>query len=374
MKIPVFFIMFFGVFVFMYLYIIKRYVNKTDIDARKKLYMKLFLALNMAGVVLYVSGRYLFEYPNWLYYLSSVSIGILFLFFCTAIVYDISRTVLSFSSFSQKRRDAFKRSLDIAAPIAAVALSSKAIHNAIRIEIEDVEIKIKNLKQEYKIVQLSDIHIGGLIDAKYVEDMIIKVNSLKPDLVVITGDLIDIDISKASDIMDEFKKLKSKYGTFFIVGNHEYYHDIAKILKAIKAIGIKVLENENVYIGEDGKGFNLAGVYDMVGYNTELYAPDLKKAMSDARQDSPTILLAHRPAFVEEVKSGVDLMLNGHTHGGQIFPFMFLARLKNPYISGLHRHDERLQVYVSKGTGFWGPPMRLGVSSEITNITLKVES
>ena len=130
-----------------------------------------------------------------------------------------------------------------------------------------------------------------------------------------------------------------------------------------------MLENENVYVGENERGFNLAGVYDIMGYRTKTHMPSLVKALKD-KKDSPTLLLAHQPKFIQEVHDGVDLILSGHTHGGQIYPFRFLVSLQQPYVSGLHKYNEELQIYVNKGTGFWGPPMRLGSSSEITLINL----
>jgi predicted MPP superfamily phosphohydrolase len=129
-----------------------------------------------------------------------------------------------------------------------------------------------------------------------------------------------------------------------------------------------VLENENEYIGKDGEGFNLVGVYDVMGYRLNKYMPDLNKALKN-KKNAPTILLAHQPKYIEEV-SNVDLMLSGHTHGGQIYPFKYLIKLVQPYIKGLHQHNDDLQIYINKGTGFWGPPMRLGASSEITLITI----
>ena len=204
----------------------------------------------------------------------------------------------------------------------------------------------------------------------FIEDIVSKANSTNPDIVVITGDLIDVDVHSAKETLFELTKLDSIYGTYYIVGNHEYFHNIEEIITAVKSLGIRVLENENVYIGEAGRGFNLAGVYDMFGYRSKKYMPDLQRALQNT-EDAPTLLLAHQPRFIYEVENGVDLILSGHTHGGQLYPFKYLVQLQQPYVSGLHRHNEDLQIYVNKGTGFWGPPMRLGASSEITEMLIK---
>lgn len=364
-----FFVLFLGIFSLLNLYISRRLIAHLHFSNKTKFYLRVFLFVNLVGIVAYILGRYYIDIPNWFYFLCSIPIGILFLLFCTAIIYDISRLILRYTPISDNRRAFFKKSLDISSLVLATGLSTKAMLNARFVELETVDIKIKKLKQKYKIVQLSDIHIGGLIDASFIKEIVARVNALKPDIVFITGDLVDMDVSKIQAPLKELKSLNSKYGTFFILGNHEYFHNVSLIIPAIKKLGIRVLENENLYIGEKNRGFNLAGVYDIFGYRAGHHIPDINSALKNL-QDSPTILLAHQPKYIEEVKDSVDLMLSGHTHGGQLYPFKFLVALQQPYISGLHQHNKELQIYVNKGTGFWGPPMRLGASSEITEINL----
>ena len=262
-----------------------------------------------------------------------------------------------------------KKSLDFTTVATATAITGKSMFNAKNYQVENVNIKIKELQKPYSIAQLSDIHIGGLIDQSFIKTLVTQVNQLDVDVIVITGDMVDTGLEYAAAALNELQHLKAKYGVYFIVGNHEYFHNIKPIINYVNALGIKVLENESLYIGEDENGFNLAGVYDVFGYRYGDYQPDIKKALSQTKP-SPTILLAHQPQYIEEVPSTVDLVLSGHTHGGQIIPFNFLVKLQQPYVKGLHQHNETTQIYVNKGTGFWGPPMRLGASSEITHITL----
>ncbi|PLY15365.1 MAG: metallophosphoesterase [Sulfurimonas sp.] len=365
-----FFSAFIGVFILLNMYISKRLIHKLDVSDKTKLYLRIFLVLNLIGIVCYMLARYYIDTPSWLYFIFSVPIGILFLLFCTAVVYDISRVFLLFAPISKSRRNFLKKSLDVTSLAAAATVTLKSIYNARFVEVQKVNIKIKNLKEPYKIVQLSDLHIGGLIDRDFIKDIVKKTNALNPDIVVITGDLIDIDILSAKKIINELTKLNSKFGIYYIVGNHEYFHDIAKIIKTVKSLGIRVLENENIYIGEKNRGFNLAGVYDIFGYRTKNYMPDLQKSLQGAEKKAPTILLAHQPRYINEVNKGVDLVLSGHTHGGQLYPFKILVKLQQNYVSGLHQHNENMQIYINKGTGFWGPPMRLGASSEISEITI----
>jgi len=364
-------IIFITIFSIVNLYIIKRFVNKLDIKDKYKRYFKVFLLINYIGTIGYIYVRLNPAIENWLYFLLTIPMGIVFLIFSTAILYDISHLIIKKVPLSNNRREFFKKSLDYASIGVAATITGRALYEAKFIELEEVDIKLKNLKQSYSIVQLSDVHIGGLIDQEFIRNVVKRVNALSPDVVVITGDLVDIALKYAMPALKELKNLKSKYGTYFIVGNHEYLHGIEGIIKAVNAQGIRTLENENVYIGEKDKGFNLAGVHDVSGYNTQYYAPDLQKSLSNINNNVPIILLAHQPRFIEEVPNNVDLVLSGHTHGGQLYPFRVLVKMVQPYIAGLYKHSEHTQIYVNKGTGFWGPPMRLGASSEITNITLK---
>jgi predicted MPP superfamily phosphohydrolase len=287
-----------------------------------------------------------------------------------ALLYDISHFILKKTPMDETRREFFKKGLDLGTFAVTSPLIVKSIHDALNIIIEDVNIEISNLNKEYKIVQLSDVHIDGLINVTSIEKIVKIVNQLKPDIVVITGDLVDINLEYAKPALEKLNNLNTKYGTYFIVGNHEYIHGIDAIVRYMKTLNLKVLENESVYIGDLIDGFNLAGVYDMMGYRLKQKEPDIKKALENKKEYRPTVLLAHQPRFIDEV-NGVDLVLSGHTHGGQIFPFNYLVRLQQPYLAGLYQHNKDTQIYVNKGTGFWGPPMRLGTNCEITNITLR---
>ena len=320
---------------------------------------------------MYPMARYFPVVPNWLYFLLSLPIGMIFLTFIITLLHEIISFGISKTKYTKNRREFFKKGLDIGVISAVIATNVKAIDNARHLELEVVDVKINNLKKPYKIIQISDIHIGGLITKNFIKSMVDKINLLNADIVVITGDLVDTKLEFARPALDELKNLQSKYGTYFIVGNHEYFHGVKPIIDYVNSLGIKTLENENVYIGEKDEGFYLAGVYDRFGFRYGSYIPDINKALENC-ENNPTILLAHQPKYINEIKDtkNIDLILCGHTHGGQIFPFNFLVKLEQPYVKGLHQHNDTTQVYVNKGTGFWGPPMRLGASSEITVLRL----
>ncbi|MEA3353757.1 MAG: metallophosphoesterase [Campylobacterota bacterium] len=370
MRFIIFAIVFLSVFVLLNYYISKRFIEHLHIKEKYKKYMKIFLWINFVGIIGYMFARYNPAMPNWLFFLLSLPIGVVFLIFCTALLYDLSHTFIKKAPLSNNRRELFKKTLDYSSLALVLGLSGRSIYEARTVELEKVDLKLKGLKESYSIVQLSDIHIGGLIDKDFIAKLVQRVNVLKPDIVVITGDLVDVALKFARPALNELKKLNSTYGTYFIVGNHEYFHGVDNIIAEVKSLDITVLENNSVYIGEDTKGFNLAGVYDVMGYRTGHHEPDIKKALSNIDQSSPTILLAHQPRYIDEVTNNVDLVLSGHTHGGQIYPFRVLVKLVQPYLAGLYKHNEDTQIYVNKGTGFWGPPMRLGASSEITYIKI----
>jgi len=340
------------------------------LNYKTKKYLSILLYLTFFGVLLYPLARYNPIVPNWFYFLLSLPIGVIFLTFIITLFHEIISFGFSKTKYTKNRREFFKKSLDIGVISAILATNAKAIDNARDIELEIVEVKIKDLKQPYTVIQLSDIHIGGLITKSFISNLVKKVNILNPDVVVITGDLVDTKLEYAKPALDELKNITSKYGTYFIVGNHEYFHGVEPIIDYVNSLNIKTLENENVYIGEKDKGFYLAGVYDRFGEKYGAYKPDINKALENSKNE-PTILLAHQPKYIEEIDTKkIDLVLCGHTHGGQIFPFNFLVKLQQPYVKGLHQHNNTTQIYVNKGTGFWGPPMRLGASSEITILKL----
>ena len=242
---------------------------------------------------------------------------------------------------------------------------------AAAIRVKRVKVALANLGaslEGYRIVQISDVHVGPTIGRDFVETIVREINALQPDLVAITGDLVDGTLSQLRDQVEPLKDLKAKDGVFFVTGNHEYYTgDVDEWLSWLSGIGIRPLCNERVEIRG---GFDLAGTED-ISARGEGHRQDIPKALAGRKTARPVVLLAHQPhSFAEAARLGVDLQLTGHTHGGQIYPFNYLVGLFQPYVSGLHQKGKS-QIYVSCGTGYWGPPMRLGAPAEITEIELQ---
>lgn len=238
-----------------------------------------------------------------------------------------------------------------------------------------VEVRLARLPASLagiRVVQLSDLHVAPLLGRAYIENVVAKTMALRPDLIAITGDLVDGEVATLREAIAPLADLRARFGVFAVTGNHEYYSGADAWIAHFTALGIRVLRNERVSIGTDEGTFDLAGIDDATaGHFGGDHGPRLDRAVFGRDAKRELILLAHQPKqVVGAAREGVGLMLSGHTHGGQLFPFGLLVRLAQPFVSGLHRVGET-QVYVNRGTGYWGPPMRLGAPPEITLLTLQ---
>jgi predicted MPP superfamily phosphohydrolase len=240
--------------------------------------------------------------------------------------------------------------------------------------VEQLRFPVKRLGsafEGFRIVQISDLHITQNQNPRILARVIDQVNALQPDLVAITGDLIDGQVSDLRPYVAPLANLRSKEGVFFVTGNHEYYHGADAWSDEIRGLGIVVLHNEHRVLRRGAAGLVVAGITDYGGGHflpRHESRPDL--AFAGAPEEFPRILLAHQPRSAARVGGErVDLQLSGHTHGGQIFPFMFFVRLQQPVVSGLKKLYG-VWVYTSRGTGYWGPPFRVGPTPEITQVEL----
>lgn len=340
----------------------------------------IFLVCNFLGIEGYFYARYLVGLPHFIFYLLSISIGIGFVLLLASILLWFLRGVNWLLFSKQKDREANNKVWIRSCVILFIIVYSAwgMIEGRMLPRIREVSLSFPNLKQNFTAVQLSDIHIGGLVDAKIVKEMVLGANALKPDVIFLTGDIVDIEINRAKEALAELEKLQAPLGVYYILGNHEYYHNATEIIEYVKTLStIKLLENSNVILQKNGEDLvNVVGLYDLAGLRFDDRTPDLKAAMQGSNATIPTILLSHQPKSIEYVASWneettqkIDLMLSGHTHGGQIFPFKYLVRLAQPYINGLYKDSSGTQVYVNVGSGFWGPPMRVGVRAEMTYYT-----
>lgn len=248
----------------------------------------------------------------------------------------------------------------------------------------DVPIEgLSQLLQGFTIAQVSDLHVGPTIRQAYMQRMVAAVNALKADAIAITGDMVDGSVKDLAPHMAPLRGLSARHGVYVATGNHEYYAGALPWIAHLESLGLRVLINEHVVLRvgvgagqtdeEDGaRSVVLAGVTD---FDAIHFVPEHRTDPFKAIEGAPShagvrVLLAHQPRSAKEAEeAGFDLQLSGHTHGGQIWPWGHLVVLQQPFTAGLHRL-RTMWVYVSRGTGYWGPPTRLGAPSEITLVRL----
>lgn len=240
-----------------------------------------------------------------------------------------------------------------------------------RAPVRRVDIPVDGLPAAlhgFTVAQITDVHVGPTVKRAYVQRIVDAVNALQPDAVAITGDLVDGRVADLRDDVAPLAGLRSRHGSFFVTGNHEYYSGAEEWVAALRGLGLQVLLNQHVVLQHGGARVVMAGVADWsAGHFVPGHRSDAQAAMAGAPADAGLrLLLAHQPrSAAGAAEAGFDVQLSGHTHGGQIWPWGFFVRLQQPFTAGLDRLA-RLQVYTSRGTGYWGPPLRLGAPSEIT--------
>ncbi|MEZ4224859.1 MAG: metallophosphoesterase [Polyangiaceae bacterium] len=276
-----------------------------------------------------------------------------------------------------ERRVALSRMLGAVVGLGAGGLGAVATHQGLtRLIVKRIAVGLPRFPSAlngFSIVQLTDIHVGPTIRREFIERVVQRTNALQPDLIAITGDLVDGSVEQLREHIAPLARLRAKHGVYFVTGNHEYYSGAERWCEELRSMGIVVLSNSHVRVGDGAAAFVLAGVDD---YSSGRFGegPSLARALAGRDPSLEVVLLAHQPrAAFEASDAGVGLQLSGHTHGGQIWPWSVFVKLQQPVVSGLERIGRTL-VYVSNGTGYWGPPMRLGAPAEITRVELSQSS
>jgi len=267
-----------------------------------------------------------------------------------------------------ERRLLFERSLSLAVGASTGLGSSWALASGMReAGLKELEVHLERLPKHLdglNLVQISDVHIGPTLGVDFMKEVAETVRAARPEMLFVTGDLVDGSVAQLEAHVAPLGGLRPRHGAYFVTGNHEFYSGAEPWCRHLSSLGLRVLRNEWV---RPLPGLQLVGIDDedhQRGAGARL-APQLDP-------DQETLLLAHRPQSIPEAEVlGAGLQISGHTHGGQIYPMTELVRLTTPYVAGLYRHDDRTQIYVSRGTGYWGPPMRLAAPAEITRIVLR---
>jgi uncharacterized protein len=216
-----------------------------------------------------------------------------------------------------------------------------------------------------RVVQISDVHLGLTLGTEFLSRLVERINRLEPDLVFITGDLFDPEFPSDAEAARILSRLKTTQGVFAVSGNHEFYSGLGRFHDMMAGAGIPVLDNE---IRVTSGGIQICGIHDQTAnrFTSLGVTCDLEKALRNIDHDYPSMLLAHQPKELAPASAKrVDVIFCGHTHAGQIFPFRAVVRMAYRYLGGRYRLGPDTDLIVNTGTGFWGPPLRLGTDSQI---------
>lgn len=257
--------------------------------------------------------------------------------------------------------------LNIITIIISLLVSILALHEGTKTpELKNIIIPSEKIKQEQTIAVLSDLHIHRVINPNKIKQIVERTNQQNPDIILLAGDIIDDEVNTVSDITALLKGLKAKNGVYFATGNHEFYAGYKETVDELKNLGFTFLENNGHSLNEQ---IYIAGVPDLFSSASHGVNIDIKQAFVESKPEQYKLLMSHTPANFGQ-NNNFDLEISGHTHGGQIFPFHIFAKLHNKYLAGLYDLDNQSKIYVSRGSGQWGPQMRFLAPSEITMIKL----
>lgn len=312
------------------IYIYKRLIKKIFIfKYLYKIFAFVFTLLFLAQAIFLIFRRNEYLSDTWYEFLAALYAPTYCLFFIT-LGLDFIRLILMLMGKMHKKYSLALRSVfDLTIISLAVVLIYTSINNAIRVpEIQSTDIYLAKLDRDLKIAMLTDIHLGKNLHKNFLDRLIVEVNLQKPDMVVIVGDLVDTNPKELQNYISRLNDLKSTYGTFYALGNHEYYHGVDEVLNLLKEYtNMKILLNQNLDLGF----INIAGLGDLAGLSKGLYAPDLARVKVDLNTSKASILLAHQPktALLYNL-SDFDLILSGHTHGTN-FPFYVFSKASSRF-------------------------------------------
>lgn len=377
-------------------YIYRRFFKKAPFSKRTRIVG----AIVIAGAILLVIGsRFIRRDPTIemrdpviqaFYWASGVTMGALAFIILYSAFLDLPQTAYkwlkgawrfvarrSSPDFNKGRREFLSSSSRTGVLLAAGVSTGLGVQEALGGPyVKEVQVPVKDLPNGldgFKIVQISDLHVGPMIDRDYVLRVSAMANALRPDLIALTGDFVDGSPEQLRVDAEPLATLQAKHGVFYCTGNHEFFSGVEDWVKEFRAMGFNVLENEHRVLDVNGAKLLVAGVHD---YSASRRGKGYVSSPTDALKGAPAadfkMLLAHQPrSCFEAADAGFDLQLSGHTHAGQFFPFSLIVHFAHPYVKGLNRHADKMWVYVNQATGYWGPPIRFGVPAEVTLLVLR---
>lgn len=305
---------------------------------------------------------------DWAARLGDTTLGIIWVLFAWALIGNVLRLGLDVAGVADPLRS---RIVAVGVVAIALVLCVWGYAEAMRVpRVREVEVTIPRLGKAFegtKVVILTDTHYGPINRARWMARVADKVNALEPDIVCHTGDIADGSVAQRRAQAAPLGAIRARLARTYVTGNHEYFGEAQGWIDHMTELGWDALHNRHLVLAQGADRLVVAGVDDATAASS-----DLEQALSGVDRDLPVLLLAHQPKqIVHAVASDVDIQISGHTHGGQIWPFHLLVKLEQPALQGLSRHGERTQLYTSRGTGFWGPPLRIFAPSEISLLILR---
>lgn len=370
-----------GFLVGAHVYLVKRLILEPGVpEPWRSLALALVVLLGITLVLQPIGERTLApRRARWIAWPASLWMGFAFL---ALLSLGLSDAVLLLAGSTAAAATAAAGADGVAAPRAALVVGlalvatgfglRSALRPPVGVRVEIPLARWPRALDGFRIAQISDVHIGPILDRRFARHLVERIEALEPDLVAITGDLVDGGVRQLAQEVAPLAELRARHGVFFVTGNHDHYSGAPAWAARAGELGWQVLRNRRVAIEAEGAVFDLAGVDDhrgdMIGREG---GEDLDAALAGREAARPCLLLAHDPStFKRASRLGIDLQLSGHTHGGQIWPFHWFVRLAIPFVAGRYRRGDA-ELYVSRGTGFWGPPLRLFAPAEITEIVLR---
>lgn len=374
MRIIIFFSVLILFFILANVYVYKRFLSRVDFLSNYKTSLKILIVFIFCMEMIFFASMRTEFLNERFYYILAIFPTITCFLLLFAILFEVGHWIFFNEKkqiFNIQRRKFLKLIFDSWFIILSVSMIFKGFVNAVSLpKVKHIDIKNTKLKENINIALISDVHLGKNLGKEFLQGLIDKVNALNADMVIIAGDLIDTNIDNI-DYLDILENFKSKYGTYYVYGNHEYYNDFDKISDRLRKLkNFTILEDEVIKF----ENFVLGGTLDLSAEYLGYKKSDISKITQQINEDKFNILITHQPKYVKMNNvENFDLILSGHTHAGQIFPFSLLVLLEQGYVYGLYQLSKKTLLYVSSGAGFWGPALRFLAPSEIAFLRLKGE-